>query len=47
MIHPGEKRLNDFSKISKAMGNVFAARSYAKKSKTMATTRKEILPVSN
>jgi hypothetical protein len=41
LIHPSEKRNNDFSKLSKAMGNVFASRIYAKKMKNFGSARKE------
>lgn len=41
LLHPAEKRQNDFAKISKAMGNVFATRSYLNKQKRRTTTRQE------
>jgi hypothetical protein len=41
LLHPSEKRPNDFAKISKAMGNVFATRSYLNKQKRRTATRQE------
>ena len=33
LMHPSEKVTNDFSRISKAMGNVFASRAFSKKTR--------------
>ena len=44
LMHPSEKRTNDFAKISKAMGNVFASRAFAKKTRNAGKSSKETAP---
>ena len=41
LIHPSEKVINDFSRISKAMGNVFASRAFSKKTRNIPKPPKE------
>ena len=41
LIHPSEKATHDFSRMSKAMGNVFASRAFSKKTRNIPKPSKE------